>query len=126
MGQTQEPQKDKDILLHAYEAAKTWSTLIVSLSTGVIVFTAIFKKDIAQAAEPLQATYALLTSWILLGLAILFGILYLGSLASQLNEGRKEKLNIYGVTQRVLAFLQWITFLVGLGFFGYFAIVNLS
>jgi len=125
MSQKQKPQKDTDILLHAYEMAKTWSTLIVSLSTGVIVFTAIFKKDIAQSAETLDATCALITSWILLGLAILSGILYLGSLASQLNEGLKEKLNIYDVIPRILAFLQWITFFVGLGFFGYFAIVNL-
>lgn len=122
----QMPAKDKDILLHGYQTARAWSSLIVSLSTGVIVFTAIFKRDIAPQGEAPQATCVLLASWILLGLATFFGVLYLGSLISQLNKGREEQLGLYAGAPRVLACLQWSTFLIGLGLFGYFAVANFS
>lgn len=118
-------ERDKDVLLHAYQTARAWASLLVSLATGIIVFTAIFKRDIAVEGQPLQATGWLLTSWIVLGISTLCGVLYLATLIPQLNSGLKKKLDLYSIQPRLLALLLWITFLAGLALFGVFAVANL-
>lgn len=125
MDRPEESEKDISILLSAYQMARQWSGLLVSLSTGAIVFTAIFKRDIAPEGQTLQATNALLASWVLLGIATLLGILYLGTLISQLNKGNKDNLSVYAGTPRCLALLQWTSFVAGIGVFSYVAGVNL-
>ena len=125
MSGTEEPKKEKDILLQGYHTARAWSSLIVSLSTGVIVFTAIFKRDIAHEGQALQSTCVLISSWILLGIAIIAGVMYLGSLISQLNKGQEKQLQLYAGMPRTLALIQWVAFLLGLVGFGYFAVANL-
>lgn len=79
--------KDKDILLHGYQVARGWSGLIVSLSTGIIVFTATFRRYMVPEGQPVEAMNFLKASWAMLGIAILFGIVYLSTLIPQLNKG---------------------------------------
>jgi hypothetical protein len=121
---TQE-QKDKDILLRGYETARAWSGLITSLATGIIVFTAVFKRDIVPEGQVMQASGFLLASWILLGIAAFSGLCYLATLIPQLHSGQKGNLNLYAKEPKIFAVLQWFSFGLGALLFIYFAGVNL-
>jgi len=117
--------QDKDILLAAFETARAWSGLIVTLSTGAIVFTAVFRKDFAPKGQPLEIPGILLTAWILFGAAATIGVLLLGNLAALLNKGRVEDLDVYSGSTRLLAVSQWLSFIVGLVFLLVFFAKNL-
>ena len=125
MSEEQRDRSDKQILLAAFETARAWSSLIVTLSTGSIVFTAIFRDKFAAAGQPIEGAGILLAAWILLAAAAMFGVFFLGNLAYILNEGKTESLDVYGSTTRFVAFLQVATFFAGIVVLLIFFVKNL-
>ena len=123
MANTQSP--DKETLLRAFEAARAWSSLIVTLSTGGIVFTAIFRRDFAPKDQPVEAPFLLIAAWVSLGIAAVLGIWFLGALTATLNRGQVAELDVYDTMSRILAIFQMVAFLVGLSFVLAFAVINL-
>ena len=118
-------QLDKEILLKAFETAKSWSGLLITLSTGAIIFTAIFRRDFTPANQPMQSPCLLITTWIILGLSAIFGVIFLGVLGAILNKGNQAELNLYSGTCRIIALLQIILFLIGIGVLIAFLLLNL-
>lgn len=107
---------EKDVLLAAFEAARSWSGLLVSLATGSIVFTATFVKNFVQEGEKIQdldGIVLLRVAWIVLGVSVIAGVSLLGNLAALLNKGNTSSLDIYGRETRVLAIGQILTFIAG-------------
>lgn len=118
-------QKDKDILLHGYETARAWSGLLISLSTGSIIFTATFKDKFVLKGQDLQALGWLLATWIGFAMTVLAGLAFIAALIPHLSSGKVNDLDLYAGWPCFYASLQWICFFLGLVFFSIFAIVNL-
>jgi hypothetical protein len=115
---------DKEIKLQAFETVRTWSSLLITLSTGAIVFTATFRKEFVPAGEPLANVPVLLGSWVALGFAILFGVFVLSTLAATLNKGDVSQLDVYKPVTRISALIQLVAFIVGIALVAYFAYQN--
>lgn len=107
--------------LKALDAALEWSKQITTLATGTLVLSATFIKDLF--AKIIYCKSIILTCWVLMGVSILFGILYLGSLCSLLSSGKK--FNIYEAPSVVLAVIQVSAFILGLASFVFFVFQNL-
>ena len=117
---------DRDILLKAFETTRAWSALLVTLATGGIVFTAIFRRDFAPKYGDIQASDVLLATWIVLGVSALSGVFLLGTLTAILNKGDKDELDVYQSTGWFFALVQLVTFVAGLGLLLAFAAINLG
>lgn len=107
---------DREILLAGFETARGWAGLLVSLATGAIIFTATFVENFVpegEAIQSLRGVELLETSWIVLGISVIAGVLLLGSLAALLNRGTIASLDIYGRAIRWLAISQIVTFIAG-------------
>lgn len=115
---------DKDLLLKAFEVAQAWSSQIVTLSTGVIVFTGIFLKDVIGASVRPRETGWLWVAWVCLGLSAVSGIFFLSSLTALLNRGRVSELDVYSSVPRWMALLELAFFILGLAFFAIFVLTN--
>jgi hypothetical protein len=116
---------DKEIKVQAFETVRTWSSLLITLSTGAIVFTATFRKEFVPAGKKLANVDVLLGSWVALGLAILFGVFVLSTLAATLDKGDVNQLNVYKLATRITAFIQLLAFIVGIALVALFAYQNL-
>jgi hypothetical protein len=116
---------DKEIKLQAFETVRTWSSLLITLSTGAIVFTATFRKEFVPAGEKLANVPVLLGSWVALGFAILFGVLVLSTVAATLNKGDVNQLDVYKFATRISALIQLVAFVVGIALVAVFAYQNL-
>lgn len=116
---------DKDIQLQAVETVRTWASLIITISTGTIVFTATFVKDLVPQGETLVATDKLLVSWIALAISTVLGVFVFSTLVARLNEGEANQLDMYSSPLRWFAVGQFLAFIIGIGFFAYFAYQNL-
>jgi hypothetical protein len=101
------------------------ASLLVTLSTGTIVFTATFRKDLAPEGEALRDIGWLLGAWVALGLAVLLGIVVIGALAATLNKGEVDNLDVYERSTKWAAVAQFVFFLFGIPCFAIFAYQNL-
>jgi hypothetical protein len=125
-GTTLSGSKDKDVLLKAYESARAWSSLIVTLSSAGIVFTAIFRRDFASPSESLEQTEFLFSAWIALGIAAALGVFFLGALTATLNKGSFADLDVFSTVKWWLGFAQLVAFMIGVTLVITFAYLNLS
>lgn len=116
----------EDIKLKCFDTVHSWSRLIVTLATGGILFTAIFKEHFSASGKALSCTEALFVAWIALGLAAVLGVLVVGALVAKLNSGNESSLDVYSGAVRYLAVLQSVLFLSGLGLLLIFAQANLA
>lgn len=116
---------DKDILLKAFDTARAWSGLLITLSTGAIVFTAIFKRGFSPTNQPIEFPCLLITTWIILGLSVVLGVTFLGVLSTTLNKGKQADLDLYNCTCRGVGLSQVILFLIGIGTLIAFLMVNM-
>ena len=116
--------KDREILLKAFDTARAWSSLIVTLSTGGIVFTAVFKKEFLSSGTALVTPWLLWGTWILLGASAVAGVFYLSAITALLNKGEVWKLDVYDPPLRLIGIVQITMFMAGLILFLLFIIIN--
>lgn len=122
----QQDAVQREIRFKAFDMARTWSGLVVTLSTGGIVFTAIFRKDFAPQGQALEATGYLLASWVGFGLAAVCGVLFLSTMVATLAKADQNELDVYGGAMRFVAVVQLLSFAVGVSALLTFLVLNLG
>ena len=105
---------EKEIRLAAFEAARAWSVVAITLSTGAIAFSAIFRDKFVDGSQGIEGLNLLLGAWVIFGISVVAGILFLGKLFRALNLGTVAALDLYSSPIKYTFFLQYISFLVGL------------
>ena len=118
----------KDVRLKLIDTTQEWSKQIVTLATGTLVLSATFLKDLFGKA--LHAEGALLTCWVSLTVAACAGALFLGALSALLGRAATDrnltKIDVFATSSRLLAFVQIVTFIVGMSAFTWFAWANVG
>lgn len=93
---------------------------LITLSSGIIVILVTvlgYYLEYFHDDQPVSWTWTAFIASICLLLSIIFGIFVYGSLISTVHKGEKlEVIDVYGCTIRSFAFLQWISFISGIGF----------
>ena len=117
--------RDKEILLKAIDTARAWSSMIVTLSTGGIVLTAIFRRDFAAGGAPLEQEWLLLATWAALAAGAVAGVGFLSALTAILSTGNVDRLDLYNGAVRWIAIVQLVVFVAGVICFVVFASINL-
>ncbi len=116
-----------DIKIKSYEIALSWSKHITTLSTGTLILSATFLKNVLDNGYCNENL--LVISWILYGASILFGFFFIGflngSLADCNSDSDVEELDIYKGTPRILGLLQVLPFIAGMILFIIFASKNI-
>lgn len=114
----------EEIKLKAFETVLEWSKQFVTISSGTLVLSAIFIKDIAggQVSSP----NLLIITWGCLLASVLAGIVVMGALSSYLNKGSVSQLNVYSRTIRISALVQVITFFAGIVLFLAYVVQSLG
>ena len=109
--------------LEAMRSAMARSTQITTLSTAVVVLSGSILKDKFIATEYTKILWA---SWIMMGLSLILGLLYLGSMSHRLGRvTTKEDLRMKVIgLERILLLSQEVSFVVGMMMFGYFLAIN--
>ena len=118
-------KRDKEILLRAFEDAKGWSVLLVTISTGSILFTGVFRDSFTSTDSQLEGRVLLVASWISLGISVLAGLSFIGRLFAILSLGREESLNLYDRTAQLTAVFQLFGFVLGISLIMAFVLKNL-
>ena len=109
--------------LEAMRSAMARSTQITTLSTAVVVLSGSILKDKFIATEYTKILWA---SWIMMGLSLILGLLYLGSMSHRLGRVKTKedlRMKVIGL-QRILLLSQEVSFVVGMMMFGYFLAIN--
>ena len=109
-------QHDKD----SVDTYKDLTKLIITLSTGTFVLSPAFL-GLLQLKSMKFLGY-LWTSWALLLISIILGLFVLSSLAG---TQHKNEYNIDNLFTKFLSIPQWLTFILGILFFGIFMVKNL-
>ncbi|PKB72425.1 MAG: hypothetical protein BZY87_00300 [SAR202 cluster bacterium Io17-Chloro-G6] len=125
MADNSKTELDKSANLVAFEFTRSWSVLMITLSTGSILFTAVFQDKFGATGEGISSPEILLSSWILFGMSIIFGIGSIGSLVSQLIVSQGEYLDLYRNPIRIFFAFQLSFFLSGVGLVLVFVSQNL-
>lgn len=100
----------------AFDFAADLVKQLLTLSTGIILITVAFAKNIFGSSCVVNRLW-LISSWIAFFVSILFGILSLMALAGTLDaiEQKTSNNSIYESNIRLQIVLQFMAFLVGLG-----------
>jgi len=109
--------------LEAIRSAMARSTQITTLSTAVVVLSGSILKDKFIATEYTKILWA---SWIMMGLSLILGLLYLGSMSHRLGRVKTKedlRMKVIGL-ERILLLSQEVSFVVGMMMFGYFLAIN--
>ena len=114
--QNQPGQHDKD----SVDTYKDLTKLIITLSTGVFVLSPAFLGLLKF--ERVGFFVYLWISWAFLLSSIILGLLVLSSLAG---TQHKKEYNIDNPITKLLSIPQWLTFILGILFFGIFMVKNL-
>lgn len=112
----QPQQHDKD----SVETYKDLTKFIITLSTGIFVLSPAFLGLLKF--ESVKFLGYLWTSWAFLLSSIILGLLVLSSLAG---TQHKNEYNIDNLITKFLSTPQWLTFILGILFFGIFVVKNL-
>lgn len=119
---------EKELRTKAIDAALEWSKQITTITTGALILSGTFIK-IFMDANPMEWKWVILTSWISMGVSIIFGFLYLGALCSLLDCSARNNnlttLDIYESPGKWIAIVHVIAFFVGLATFIAFIFKNL-
>lgn len=114
--------KNSELLTKAVESALEWSKQIITLSTGTLVISGTFIRNVFSGVIASKAW--IFWSWALLSVSILTGILYLGTLCKMLNDGKSENLDIYSWPSRFFALIHVLSFFSGMVLFVIFIYMN--
>jgi hypothetical protein len=109
----------------AVEISVSWSRLIVTLSTGAIIFTSIFRDSFVPTGQDLDIPNLLISIWSIFGVSTIMGIMFLGSLTAALTKNEKN-IDLYGSVTQVIGIIQVISFLIGIILLIVFVSINLS
>jgi len=99
-----------------------WSKQITTLSSGTLVLSATFVKDIFQGTVLHQ--WVLVVSWLLFALSAIFGIILLGNICFLFSSHNTKQPSIYNCATRTIALFHCCFFGIGLALFFYFASYN--
>jgi hypothetical protein len=100
----------------AFSFAQETSKQVLTLSTAIIGITVALLGSLKEGASPHSLTY-LHDAWICAGLSVLFGVVTLMALTGHLGRDTKPAADmIYSGNVRWAYGLQFLTFLVALGF----------
>jgi len=105
----------------SFNFAQEVTKQLLTLATGIVALTITFIKDVAADA-PESAYWRIEVAWILFIVSVIFGILTLMSLTSNLTD---DSPSVYATETRVVSAVQIILFLCALGFtiaFGFAAL----
>ncbi|EJL7851815.1 hypothetical protein HJ093_22410 [Vibrio parahaemolyticus] len=110
----------------AFDFAADLAKQLISLSTIIIAITVTFSKDVFENPTDCEKQ-ALLYAWVSYFSCIIFGIWLLMALVGTLAETKLDKSSktITAANCRVPSFLQILSFLVGLFFTIYYAVISL-
>lgn len=110
----------------ALEFADAWAKLISSLSTGTLVLSATFIKDLFPDAHAFALKKVLFASWSALGLAAALGLMVLGALVAEL-DGYKTggRPSVFAGAIQFWAIAQFVMFALGVLLFAIFIGKNL-
>jgi hypothetical protein len=103
------------------DLALEWSKQLMALSTGSLVLSATFLKDLFGAGVGWIAL--LVTSWFFFLGCILFGMLFMGALCALADRGGKA--SIYGQPALGLALMHFGSFALAMIAFTVFSTLNL-
>jgi hypothetical protein len=111
--------------LEAMRSAMARSTQINTLATAVVVLSGSILKDKFTFTE---YTKILGTSWIIMGLSLILGLLYLGAMSHRLGKVKtKEDLDIKAYSfARILLLSQELSFILGMIVFWLFLTINIE
>lgn len=108
--------------IEAAKAALDWSKQILTLATGTLVLSGTFIKEVFHTPVIMQEW--IIACWILMSASVLFGLLFLGVIVNVLSEKSGADVDVY--SNRWVAILHVLTFLVGLICFVVFISCNLT
>jgi hypothetical protein len=109
---------NKDVIMALVE----WTKQITTLSTGTLVLSAAFIKNVLNGAATHK--WVLVSAWIAFAVSILFGIFLMGNACYLFSDKNRQKPDIYEMTTRVLAQIHFWTFLTGIIGFIVFVSIN--
>lgn len=112
----------EEVRLKSIDTALEWTKQIITISTGVLVLSGGFIKDLFHGK--VQSPGFLVSCWLGLCLSILFGLLFMGSLCSILARNKPSEVNIYSQPAITLGLLHFSSFFVALVLFAIFAVQN--
>ena len=114
---------ERELKLKAVDVALESTKQLIALSTGAIVLSGTFMKDLFS--DRITAMPVIWVSWGAFVVSAICALLYVGSLISQLNASKEaQKIDVY--TARWAALAQIVLFGVGLIAFAAFTSLNLS
>lgn len=109
----------------AFTALSDWSRLLITIASGMLALSVTFFRVIKVGQNSLEYPCFLVISWLLLLASIVWGCFLVGSLVGHLNTNTIATLNAQDPKLMCKSFVQWITFLLGIGFFIVYGIINL-
>jgi hypothetical protein len=123
-----EPAQGAELYTKSIGAGLEWSKQITTLATGTLVLSGTFIQMFFE--NELVKKGWILASWILMGISILFGVLYLGALCSLLVRAGEPNANVANLTIYSrpavwIALIHVFAFLLGLVAFIIFVFANL-
>lgn len=103
----------KEYRFKAVDSAIEWSKQIITLSTGTLVLTGTFIKDIFTGDSAHDTT--IVWCWVFMSLAAILGIFFLGGISAMLNKASSSnEIDIFKLSSRILAFAHVFCFISGL------------
>ena len=124
MAVARHPRGNPENQRKAFEMADGWTKHIATLAAGTLVLSATFIKDLLPANSDLDAKGVLFTAWALLITSVVFSLLVLGGITSNLTRS-DDQLDVFSPNIRISALLQFTAFVSGVILFVIFAGLNL-
>jgi hypothetical protein len=113
----------KDLRTESIKAAIEWSKQITALSTGTIIISGTFIKDILGG--DISYKVLIIASWLALFASTILGVLFLATICAILSTGNVNELDIYSRPSKEIAIFHIIFFFVGVAAFIIFVAINL-
>ena len=120
------PEEIKNALkTKAFTALSDWSRLLITIASGILALSVTFFQVMKAGQEQPEYSVFLILSWGSLVLSIVFGCYLNGLLVGHLNKHTIDTLNAQDPKLMTKTVVQWLSFLVGIGFFISFGIFSL-
>jgi hypothetical protein len=116
------PSQNRDDSNEVINAVLEWTKQVTTLSSGTLVLSATFIKDIFQGN--IENQMVLIWSWILFAVSAVSGVMLMGNLCYLFSKKSQGIRTIYNCTTRIIALIHLFAFVVGLCLFVYFASHN--
>ena len=117
--------QNKPLKVEAFTALSDWSRLLITIASGILALSVTFFQVMKAGQEQPEYSVFLILSWGSLVLSIVFGCYLNGLLVGHLNKHTIDTLNAQDPKLMTKTVVQWLSFLVGIGFFISFGIFSL-